>query len=440
MIKKIIVSVCLLFSLAIFAQEGTSSPYSFYGIGDIKFKGSIENRSMGGLSVLPDSIHINIQNPAHLAGLKLTGFAIGGTYANTKSKTETQEGKARRTSLDYMAIAFPVGKLGIGFGLIPYSSVGYKIQKNLFTIETTTDGNGVVHIDTTRAQYSKYTGTGGVNKVFLGFGYRLTKKINIGADIQYNFGTIETSNLRYQSYPLLQYGTKEENVSELRGLNVDLGISYQTKVNSKYSFFSSLSYTPEATLTLGNKRSIDIVQILSTSQIIPIERQNIPVEDTKIKTPAKLSFGSGFGEVKKWLVGGEVTFINNSVMSNRFNDIEGASFENAVRYSLGGFFIPNYNSYSNYYKRIVYRGGLRYENTGLVIQNASTFFQKKPINDFAANIGLGLPLNGTFTNLNIGLEIGRKGTKYYNLVEENYINISVGLSLSERWFVKRKYD
>ena len=38
MIKKIIVSICLLFSLALFAQEGTSSPYSFYGIGDVRFK------------------------------------------------------------------------------------------------------------------------------------------------------------------------------------------------------------------------------------------------------------------------------------------------------------------------------------------------------------------------------------------------------------------
>ena len=63
-----------------------------------------------------------------------------------------------------------------------------------------------------------------------------------------------------------------------------------------------------------------------------------------------------------------------------------------------------------------------------------------PIPDFAANIGLGMPLGGTFTNINIGLEIGKRGTKYYNLVEENYINLSVGLSLSDKWFVKRKFD
>ena len=425
MIKKVIVSISLLFSLAIFAQEGTSSPYSFYGIGDIKFKGTVENRSMGGISVFPDSIHLNLQNPAHFASLKLTSFAIGGTYANSKSKTESQEAKARRTTLDYLAIAIPIGKLGVGFGLIPYSSVGYKIQKITYDINTAVTPN-----DTTRTVYSKYNGIGGVNKVFLGFGYKLTKKINIGADLQYNFGTIETSNLQYQID--LQYGSRENNISDLRGVNFDLGITYQTKVKSKYSFFSALSYTPEAELTLGNSRNIEIVQLLSTSVTV-IERQNISVEDTKIKLPSKLTIGTGFGEVKKWLVGGEITFLKNSVMSNRFVDIQGTTFENSIRYSLGGFFIPNYNSYSNYLKKIVYRGGLRYENTGLVLQN-------KSINDFAANIGLGMPLSGTFTNINIGLEIGKRGTKYYNLVEENYVNLSVGLSLSDKWFVKRKFD
>ena len=422
MIKKIIVSICLLFSLAIFAQESTSSPYSFYGIGDIKFKGSVENRSMGSISVLPDSIHINIQNPAQLACLKLTGLALGGTYANTKSKPETQEAKARRTSLDYMIVGIPVGKVGIGFGLIPYSSVGYKIGRTAYV----TNNNN----DTIRSIISRYNGIGGVNKVFLGFGYRLTKNINIGGDLQYNFGTIETKSLQYQTD--LQYGSRENNVSDLRGVNFDLGITYQTKVNSKYSFFSSLAYTPEAVLTSGNTRNIEIVLVTSSS-VRPVETQNIGVADTKIKLPSKLSFGSGFGQVKKWLVGGEITFTQNSVMSNRFTDINGATFENSVRYSLGGFFIPNYNSYSSYYKRIVYRGGVRYENTGLVIQD-------KSITDFAANIGLGMPLGGTFTNINIGLEIGRRGTKYYNLVEENYINLSVGLSLSDKWFVKRKFD
>ena len=423
MIKNSIVALCILFSTQLLAQEGTSSPYSIFGIGEIKFKGSVENRSMGGISVLPDSIHINIQNPAQLAGLKLSGLALGGTYANTKSLSEDQEGKSRRTSLDYMAVGLPLGKIGIGFGLIPFSSVGYKISK---TTQVTNDNS-----DTIRSIYSKYNGIGGVNKVFLGFGFSLTKKINIGANMQYNFGTIETNGLLYQTD--LQYGSRETNISELSGVNFDLGATYQTKLKGKLSLFSSLIFTPESKLQLSNTRNIQIVQLLSTSAISVIQSENIAVGNSTIKLPSKLALGSGFGEIKKWLLGAEVTFINNSVMSNRFNNITNSSFENSVRYSLGGYFIPNYNSYATYYKRIVYRGGLRYENTGLVIEN-------KSITDFAANVGLGLPLIGTFTNINIGLEVGKRGTTYYNLVQENYFNISVGLSLSDKWFVKRKFD
>jgi hypothetical protein len=36
------------FVVSFFAQEGTASPYSYYGIGDVRFKGTVENRSMAG--------------------------------------------------------------------------------------------------------------------------------------------------------------------------------------------------------------------------------------------------------------------------------------------------------------------------------------------------------------------------------------------------------
>jgi long-subunit fatty acid transport protein len=425
MIKKIIVTFCLLISLTALAQEGTSSPYSFYGIGDIKFKGTVENRSMGGLSVFPDSIHINLQNPAQLASLKRTNFSIGATYLNTKSKTETQIDKARRTALDYLAVGMPLRKFGLAFGLIPYSSVGYKIQS---VKESTNSANE------TEVKTNQYYGIGGVNKVFFGVGFGLTKKINFGVDVQYNFGTIKTTNTTTLTInnDFVQDGTRELNSSNLSGVNFDLGITYQTKLNKKLSLFSSINYTPQYNLNVNNSRTIQTFQSLSTAGGVTSTVQ-ADVADTKIKIPSKLSFGTGFGETKKWLVGAEITLLNTSVTNNRFTDISGNTFENAVRYSLGGYFIPNYNSFTSYAKRVTYRGGIRYENTGLVIQN-------KSITDCAANIGLGLPMRGTVSNINIGLEVGKRGTKYNNLVEENYVNLSIGLSLSDLWFVKRKFD
>ncbi len=47
MIKKIIISACLLISFVSFAQQGTASPYSFYGIGDARFKGTLGKQIYG---------------------------------------------------------------------------------------------------------------------------------------------------------------------------------------------------------------------------------------------------------------------------------------------------------------------------------------------------------------------------------------------------------
>jgi hypothetical protein len=100
----------LLLSLVSFA-EGTSSPYSYGGIGDVGFKGTVENRSMAGIAVEQDSIHINLQNPASFANLKFTTFAV--TYNTTTVKSDAKSEKARRTMLDYLAVGL-LGKVELG--------------------------------------------------------------------------------------------------------------------------------------------------------------------------------------------------------------------------------------------------------------------------------------------------------------------------------------
>jgi long-subunit fatty acid transport protein len=406
MIQKIIACCCLLFSISLFSQEGTASPYSFYGIGDIRFKGAVENRSMGGVSVIPDSIHINLQNPAQLSSLKLTAFSVGLTSSNVTLENETKSGKARRTTFDYFAVGIPANKFAFGFGLTPFSSVGYK---NL-SVSSEIDGSS-----------TQYTGEGGVNKFYFAASYKISKKINFGVDFQYNFGTIETRNIVINNN--IQLGTLETNESRIDGFNFNLGLTFQDKVTKKHHLFGSLVYSPESDLRLQNRRRIVVGNQVSDQQ----------VPDSNFKLPSKIALGVGFGEIKKWVIASEVTFFKNSGFQNRFSDINTATFENATRFSLGGYFIPNYNSFSSYIKRITYRAGVRYENTGLVIR-------EKSINDFAANAGLGLPLSGTFSNLNINFELGKRGTVFNNLVEENYFNLSLGLSLNDRWFVRSKYN
>src|SRR5690606_24537386 len=140
MIKKLILVFVRVLTIQSYAQQrGTASPYSFYGIGSLKFKGTVENRSMGGLSIYVDSIHVNLRNPASYATENIGSypysresrpvkFTVGGGHTATTLKTETNKDNASTTSFDYLALSLPMGKFGVGIGLMPYTSVGYRLD------------------------------------------------------------------------------------------------------------------------------------------------------------------------------------------------------------------------------------------------------------------------------------------------------------------------
>lgn len=415
MIKNFLLGFLLFYSITNLAQEGTSSPYSFYGIGDIKFKGTVDTRAMGGVSVFPDSIHLNLQNPASYSTLKYIAFTIGGNFNTTRFKTNAEQENARRSAVDYIAIGIPIGKLGATFGLMPYSSVGYQI-------------NSISSPSMAR----QFTGNGGVNKAFIGFAYQINKNFSVGADINFNFGSIRTESVVFSNQVL--YGTKERNNSSISGLNINTGVIYNRALNKKVNLFSSLIFTPESSLKTLNSRNISTVQFSEGAGFIPTDAGiDVAVANNNINLPSKIAAAFGLSENKKWGIGAEYTKQQFSSYSNRFVEITSGRFENANRYAIGGYIIPKYNSFSNYFERVNYRAGLRTENTGLIVNN-------KSITDTAITMGLGLPLGGILSNLNLTFEYGKRGTRAENLVEENYMNFLISVSLTDKWFVKRKYD
>jgi len=435
MIKKLVLVFIAVFTISSYGQEGTASPYSFYGIGSLKFKGTVENRSMGGLSIYTDSIHVNLRNPASYAGKNLemlnnesrpVKFTVGGSNNAIKLKSDTGSDQASSASFDYLALSVPVGKFGFGFGLLPYTAVGYKLESKDI------DGN----------ISDKFKGQGGLNKAFLGFGYQINKDFSVGVDFQYNFGNVQNSTISY-TYDsdgfLTQYQSRESNRSDLSGINLNLGLSYKTMVNEKLELVSGLTYRPESNLVSKNERSFSTITISSTTgqefavNTINTDLQAMGLLETDLVIPSKFSIGTGIGEPRKWFVGAEYTMQKTSNFSNKLYSSTATKYEDASTIAIGGFFIPHYNSFSSYFKRAVYRAGLHYEKTGLNIENES-------INEFGIAFGVGLPLGSFFSNANLGFELGKRGTTNSNLIQENFINFQISLSLNDRWFVKRKFD
>ncbi|WP_299361434.1 hypothetical protein [Winogradskyella sp.] len=438
MIKRLIVVFIAIISSNVFAQQGTASPYSFYGIGSLKFRGTVENRSMGGMGVYLDSIHINLRNPAAYVGKNIEAmpfdnesrpvkFAVAGTMSNATLNGNSGEAETNSTTFDYIALSVPVGKFGFGFGLLPYTSVGYRL-------DDINDDQDIIN---------RFRGEGGVNRVFAGFGYQITDRLSAGVDINYNFGNIQNSAIafQYNEGELVEFQTREDNRSDLSGLSLNFGLAYKMMISESLELSATATYAPESELSSDNIRSFSTIVINTITDVeatvntfdADLEGQNL--KNTKLTLPSRFSFGAGVGKPMSWFVGAEYTLQNTSNFSNPLYTNAVTTYENSSQFSLGGFYIPSYNAFSGYFKRVVYRAGFNFSNTGLVIKD-------EPINEFGISFGLGLPVGNRslFSNANIGIEYGQRGTTNENLIKESFINLNLSLSLSSRWFRQKKYN
>ncbi|MFL2639685.1 MAG: hypothetical protein ACJ0OB_05635 [Flavobacteriaceae bacterium] len=416
--KYIYIIVLIFYTSTNYSQSGSLSPYSFFGVGENTFKGTIENRSMGGLNIYSDSVHLNLINPAAYSELKLVNYSVGVDYNSSSLKSENSNEKISTANINYLAVAIPTKPLVFGFGIIPKSSVGYLLQSSDETVSP--------------KQVNRYEGNGGVNTAFLSFGFKIFKKIRLGISGNYEFGSLEHSNSRFLED--VELYTKVQSNSSLSGVNFTYSTLFREKINDNLTLHASYILKPKSDLSSKNS------QILSTlkpdgsfggdSENIDLEALNL--DETIITIPSSTTFGLGIGKETNWFAGIDFTKSEGGGYENKLLNIKNVRYEKGSKLSIGGFFIPNYDSFTSYFSRIVYRFGLRVEKTGLVIQN-------QPIDEYGINIGLGLPFLG-FQNINFGFEVGKRGTKNAGLIEENFYSIRLGLTLNDRWFVKNKYN
>ena len=416
--KKLLYIFLAFLSISSFAQVGTGSPYSFVGFGETNFRGNHLNRAMGGIDVYIDSIHPNINNPASYGKLKATTYSVGVNYRSNILANNSDTQKVTTSAIDYIGVSVPTKRFGFGFGILPFSSVGYLLEE----ISQTNQINAI----------NRFTGEGGINNAFLNIGFKAMKGLNIGFSANYGFGDI--TYRKTQVIDGIENGTYLESNSSLSGLKFKASVNVIVPIN-ELEFHGLLSFSPESELTSQNIQIVYTRSLLNGDQLGDFEETDLTkngLDVTKFRLPTTISLGIGIGKDKKWFFGGQFNKINNSRFINEFVDQSSIGYENISRIGFGGFYIPEFSSITSYWKRIVYRVGFRSEGKGYLINNQS-------IKENGITFGLGLPMAG-LSNTNITFETGKLGTKNNNLIEENYWAIRLGFSLNDIWFIKRKYN
>jgi len=404
----------------LYSQYGTNSPYSYTGLGEINFKGTQINRFMGGLEIYNDSIHANLSNPSSYGTLKLTNYSVGLNYRINHLKGGEVRKSLNSASLDYIGVAIPTRRFGFGFGIIPYTSVGYRLSHS----ESLNGEEDVINV---------FDGEGGVNKAFFSLGFKALKYFSFGATFNYNFGQIIQETGRYQNQVSL--GTVLENKSSISGVDLKFAAHLEIPIRETMKMQAMISYAPQANLTSTNSRRYSTQALSSATgfgERLEIDLAAVGLNKSNVRIPNVVSSGIGVGKERKWFAGAQYTMNGMGDFSHKFLSTPDVDYQNGYQISLGGFYIPDYRSITSYWKRIVFRMGFRHELTGIIVNNFG-------LKETGINFGVGLPLAG-FSNANVGFEYGSRGNGKESLLKENFWSFRIGFSLNDRWFVKRKFN
>lgn len=454
--------------------QATSSPYSRYGIGDVTGRVFAQGSSMGGVNIgmQNDTIpmfFINTANPASYPTIRLTTAELGINYNRLVLESSTNKSTVHSASLGYISLGFPIKKWwGASIGLIPFSNVGYKVSDH----QDITNIGGVDFL---------YEGSGGIDQVYFGNGIkplyglynqflnskkyedlkqakdfasiaRIAKRkkslqgLSIGANVSYLFGNFEHIRRSIFEPAGLYFNTRTDVTTHVNDIYMDYGLQYAFIIDSLHGrdLKDNVKVTIGATFAAQTKvnANIDSLSVNYFYNSIGTEIVKDTIESTqgyKGTFNLPLSYGVGFSIKKgqRWLVAGDIALQNWSTFS-AFDQNPG--LRNSMRVSLGGQYVPNAMAVGdgNYVKRINYRMGLRYAQTALELKTTQLV-------EYGVSVGFGFPVGRNylfqnFSMVNIGAEFGQRGTTTNGLIKENFMKVTLGFTINDRWFVKPKYD
>ena len=370
----------LIASTAFIAMGQTvNTPYSKLGFGILNDNATGIQRSMGGVGyAMQNGRQINVMNPASYSRVDSLTFLLdmGMDVTNSWSKEDGKSGYNLGGGLDYITMEFRLAKnLGAAIGVIPYSSVGYSFGGS---IENGSDSR---------------TGSGGLSELFAGFGYQPFKGFSIGANFSYLFGNTT-------------------NVTTVTGVT-----------------------------TTQFTRTIEVKADISQDVVVDSHGNRVVVYDTIANMSMKgnyelpMAIGAGVSYTYDNRLNMEIDYTYQPWSKAKYTpinyfEVPESKWNDRWKVAAGVSYTPNPRG--SYLNRMTYRMGGYYNNDYMNVNGNN-------VRDYGVGIGFSFPaLAGNKTLVNLGIEWKHRYSVPYNLIKEDYLNITLSVNFNEMWFWKNK--
>ena len=406
-----------------FSQKSNkeNSPYTRFGLGEFRNGVNVALRGMGSISSAYSSEYmINTDNPASYANLRLTTYEAGVEGSRRTIFSNGNSYPTGTVTLSYVTIGIPFGKnFGMALGLKPISRVYYNSTDSI-------NMNGI------GPAVRGYYGDGSVNYGYLGFSGKL-KGFSAGVNFGYMFGTINHSSTLARQYDTANaFNSAFSEFITIEDIYYKAGLMYEANIKTKLGLRVGGTFT--------TKQNIDAKKDEYEHLYRRYPFAGVTVTDTAVNNqgvkgavtmPMSYSFGVQLFNKDKWTVG--VDFSTTDWKQYRSFGAVDSVADRAYRIAVGGEFTPNATDIYKYLNRVTYRLGFYYGKDYVQLRNTD-------MNYYAVSLGASLPFKRSMDRVHLGMELGKRGTESNGLIRENFFKFTVGMSLNDKWFVKRKYD
>lgn len=433
-----ITAVILVFPLVSIAQVSdggksrSGSIYSFFGAGSPVDIGTIEEESIGvfGISFRGFS-STGFANPAFFGQNIFTATTIG--LSVTRFDARDANGRATNSLVNPTSflLSLPLfeGRLGAGVGLYQVTSSRFRIFQ-----EGTASGSG------NPIDFSiNDRGSGGINKLEFGIGFKITRSLHVGYAPSYVFLSSTT-----ESVLETENAAVGDQISLFNTDGQGFGNRFGLLFNQRNLVWENDALYFGATLNLPVKISSERVNQFDKFLGIDSQGRNVVETITIDQGPGlgrgdielPLEYGAGFtyfpNNLVNFSVEGQVQKWGGSAFD--FSTEQEALLKDRFRLGVGTQYHPYRKRSNRFLSKFKYGFGINYDTGHLEIngQNIETLV-------FSTGFGI-LGRGRSVSTLDLSFQYGIRGTRQSNLVKEDIWSFKLSLNLSERMFFRRRFQ
>lgn len=440
-------------------QNNTRSPYSIFGFGEQEHLGFASNLGMGGTGVSYFSnYHYNYLNPASMAYIDRVVFDFGGRFdRGTKQAGESYK-DYNNGNFSYMSLAFTIYKkertiksdtirsesgneevihkkanilrVNSGFGFKPYTNFGAEFLSRYDTAFGSFISDNVL--------------TGGISALHFNNSVLIKENLSFGIKTSFIWGQRIRTQLLTSTDDLGFYSLSDESIAQYKGMLFDFGVGYKYELKKNVWLMLGASYEISNSIQRKDRRVIRSLEFNPNGSFAIYDTLfNNEGDFQSVSLPSGFKLGATLMFTEKVAFSADYHQGNWNSLSNSEGWTD--SFTNFNSLNLGVELRPESNPFKSMSK-VSYRFGYSMATLPGVVRNETREWQQ--IKQNGISFGIGIPVvRDVFTlsgrqkyksMINISGEYITRGTSQNGLIREELYRITLGMALTDLWFIKKK--